>query len=291
MFRPIFISLRPEQWIKNFFLFAPLVFARHLNVREDVIQTILGFITFSFLSSSVYLFNDVADAERDKLHPEKNKRPIPSGLISKQVVSIIAILLMVSSISFAFMLKEQFGIICASYVGINILYSWKLKHIVILDVMLIAFGFVLRVLGGAALINVPVTGWILLCTFLLSLFLVFNKRRNEMTTLNENAEAHRLVLEQYSVTFLDQMISIVTGATIVAYAFYTLSEETVQKFQTTNLIYTVPFVLFGMFRYLFLVHKKDKGGNPTKVMMTDKQLIVNFLLWMVAVYFIIYGQK
>ena len=187
--------------------------------------------------------------------------------------------------------RAPFGIALALYAFLNILYSLKLKDVVILDVMTISAGFVLRVVSGALLIQVGASEWLIICTVLLSLFLGFSKRRHEITVLESHANDHREVLQHYSPYFLDQMIGIVTASTVMSYALYTISEETVKKFGTNHLIYTVPFVLYGIFRYLYLVHKKVEGGNPTKIALTDRPLLVNILLWIVAVSFIIYkGQ-
>ncbi|MBS4028606.1 MAG: decaprenyl-phosphate phosphoribosyltransferase [Ignavibacteriales bacterium] len=288
MFRSLIVSIRPQQWIKNIFLFAALVFSKHLLSSQEVLFVFQGFLVFSFLSSGTYLLNDVADKEQDKLHPEKQRRPIASGALSTSLAISFAFVFLSLGIVWAFRLQQQFGFVAISYFVLNILYSWKLKHIVILDVMVIATGFVLRVLAGAMLINVPASEWLLICTFLLSLFLGFVKRRNEITTLNETAEAHRKVLTHYSVDFLDQMVNIVTACTVMSYALYTISQETIQKFQTHNLIYTVPFVLFGIFRYLYIVHKLGGGGNPSRVIVTDVPLIVNVIAWICTVVYIIY---
>jgi 4-hydroxybenzoate polyprenyltransferase len=288
MLRPLFISLRPQQWIKNLFLFAPLIFAKHLHETQEIISVLQGFFVFCLLSSGAYLINDVADKEQDKLHPEKQKRPIALGTLSSTVAIIIAGVFIVAALIWGMSLQLQFGTIAVSYFVLNILYSWKIKHVVILDVMFIAFGFVLRVIGGAALINVPASEWLLICTFLLSLFLGFVKRRNEITTLQSVAESHRKVLVDYSVSFLDQMVSIVTACTVISYALYTISSETIQKFHTRNLIFTIPFVLFGIFRYLYIVHKLGGGGNPSKVIVTDVPLILNIMMWGISVVYIIY---
>jgi len=283
--------MRPQQWIKNFFVFAPLVFAGHLFHRDDLLLTVEGFLLFSFLASGVYIFNDLADLEKDKLHPLKSQRPLPAGKLRVGAARAASALLIGGSVAVAFVLSSGFGIALALYAFLNILYSLKLKDVVILDVMTISAGFVLRVVSGALLIQVGASEWLIICTVLLSLFLGFSKRRHEITVLESHANDHREVLQHYSPYFLDQMIGIVTASTVMSYALYTISEETVKKFGTNHLIYTVPFVLYGIFRYLYLVHKKVEGGNPTKIALTDRPLLVNILLWIVAVSFIIYkGQ-
>ncbi len=280
--------MRPQQWIKNLFLFAALVFSGHLFNSNDFFLTIEGFFFFSILSSAVYLFNDYTDSERDKLHPVKALRPLPAGQLSPATALTVSFLLIVVSLLGGFFLDSDFGIVLTIYLSINVLYSLKIKDIVILDVMTIATGFVLRVAAGAILIHVPASEWLIICTILLSLFLGFSKRRTELLELADRAKPHRSVLEQYSPQFLDQMIGIVTASTVMAYALYTISEETVRKFGTTHLIYTVPFVLYGIFRYLYLVHKKAEGTDPTKTILTDVPLIINVALWVACASYIIY---
>lgn len=284
----IIASMRPHQWVKNLIIFAALVFSIHLRSPQYFILTLGGFFLFCLAASGVYLFNDIIDLESDKLHPVKSKRALPSGKLTVSTASTASIVLLLISIVGAFLLRINFGIVVSFYVIINLLYSFRLKNVVILDVMTIAAGFVLRVFSGAVLIEVPVSEWLIICTVLLSLFLGFSKRRHELTLLEKEANAHRSVLQQYSPYFLDQMIGIVTASTVMSYALYTMSEETVRKFNTKNLIYTVPFVLYGIFRYLYLVHRSYEGGNPSKLLLTDKPLLINIILWIVAVILIIY---
>jgi 4-hydroxybenzoate polyprenyltransferase len=284
----IIASMRLHQWIKNLFIFAALVFSIHLREVGDILRTVGGFFCFSFVSSGVYIFNDIIDLESDKQHPVKSKRPLPSGLISKSTATASSIVLLLLGGAGAFMLMPSFSVLIAAYVVINICYSLVLKNVVILDVMTIASGFVLRVLAGALLIGVPPSEWLVMCTILLSLFLGFAKRRNELVLLDAKANSHRSVLQQYSPYFLDQMIGIVTASTVMSYALYTMSEETIRKFHSQNLIYTLPFVLYGIFRYLYLVHKGEGGGNPSKLALTDKPLLINIVLWVVCVIAIIY---
>jgi 4-hydroxybenzoate polyprenyltransferase len=280
--------MRVQQWIKNLFLFAALVFSFHLRYWNDVLLTVAGFFAFSLAASGIYLVNDVADLEADKLHPVKSKRPLPSGKLSKQAALVSSVILMAIGVAWGFYLRMDYGIVVVVYVMINIAYSISLKNVVILDVMTIAAGFVLRVIGGAVLIDVPTSEWLIVCTVLLSLFLGFSKRRHELTLLEGVANSHRTVLRQYSPYFLDQMIGIVTASTVMSYALYTMSAETMQKFGTKHLIYTVPFVLYGIFRYLYLVHKNEEGGNPAKLAVTDRPLLVNIILWVIVVIVIIY---
>ncbi|MFH2003588.1 MAG: decaprenyl-phosphate phosphoribosyltransferase [Bacteroidota bacterium] len=286
----IIASMRIQQWIKNLFIFAALIFSGHLFIVNDLLLTLVGFFAFSFASSAVYLINDVADIEKDKLHPLKSKRPLPSGNLKISTAVGSSIIFAILSLSLGYFLNPNFVLITLIYISVNILYSFTLKHVVILDVMTIAFGFVLRVVAGAAIIQVPTSEWLIICTILLSLFLGFSKRRSELTLLEVNANHHRSVLGHYSSQFLDQMIGIVTATTVMSYALYTISEETVQKFSTKNLVYTVPFVLYGIFRYLYLVYKKEEGDNPTHSVLTDAPLIVNVIVWIIIASLIIYWK-
>jgi len=283
-------SMRPQQWIKNFFLFAALVFSGHLFSSHDILFTTAGFLIFSLSASGIYLFNDILDLGQDKRHPVKSLRPLPSGRLSVGSAWIASAVLIVAGVLAGCLLKFQFGIAVAAYVLLNIIYSIKLKDIVILDVMTIATGFVLRVIAGALLIEVPTSEWLIICTVLLALFLGFSKRRHEITFLESQADIHREVLKHYTPYFLDQMIGIVTASTVMSYALYTISDETVKKFGTKRLIYTVPFVLYGIFRYLYLVHRREEGGNPTKLALTDFPLLINIILWIVTASLIIYGK-
>jgi len=287
----ILSSMRIQQWIKNFFIFAALIFSGNLFILKDFLLTTAGFILFSLLASGVYIFNDIIDIEHDRYHPLKSHRPLPSGKLSKSIALISSLVLILLSITVSFILKTQFAVILLIYLIINVWYSYHLKNVVILDVMTIAAGFVLRVVSGAVIIDVPTSEWLIICTILLSLFLGFSKRRHELLILENSANSHRSVLQDYSPYFLDQMIGIVTATTVMSYALYTISEETIHKFGTKNLIYTVPFVLYGIFRYLYLVHKKEKGGNPTKLMLTDIPLLLNVILWIIVAIIIIYGNK
>jgi len=287
--RSIIVSMRPSHWVKNLFLFAALIFSGRLLYLNDFLLTLVGFFVFSLGSSGIYLINDIADIEKDRLHPEKSLRPIPSGALSVTMAGVAAAFLLLLALVGAFFVNYRFGLVTAAYVLVNIAYSYYLKNIVILDVMSIAVSFVLRVVAGAVIIGVPSSEWLILCTLLLSLFLGFAKRRHELLILENKATDHRAVLEHYSPYFLDQMTAIVTASTVMSYAIYTISDETVKKFNTKSLMYTVPFVLYGIFRYLYLVHKREEGGNPTKILLTDVPLILNVLAWVLVCAYIIYG--
>jgi len=284
----IFLSMRPEQWIKNFFVFTALLFSKNLPNPLKGIEAIIGFTIFCMITGCAYMINDLVDLEKDKLHPVKSRRPLASGKLKKDTAVKIVVLVCLASLFFAFYMNVLFGIIVLAYFLLNIGYSIYLKNIVIIDVVSIAAGFVLRVLGGAVIISVVASQWLILCTILLSLFLGFSKRRHELILLEDSATSHRKVLEHYSPYFLDQMIAVVTASTLICYALYTMSKDTVEKLGTSKLIYTIPFVLYGIFRYLYLVHQKEKGGSPTEIMFTDKPMIINICLWVISSVVFIY---
>ena len=284
----IFLSMRPEQWIKNFFVFTALLFSKNLLNPAKDIEAIIGFIIFCMITGCTYVINDLVDLEKDKLHPTKSRRPLASGKVKKGTAVKIIVLIGLVSLFFAFYMNILFGISILAYFLLNIGYSIYLKNIVIIDVVSIAAGFVLRVLGGAVIISVVASQWLILCTILLSLFLGFSKRRHELILLEDSATSHRSVLEHYSPYFLDQMISVVTASTLICYALYTMSKDTIEKLGTSKLIYTIPFVLYGIFRYLYLVHQKEEGGSPTEIMFTDKPMIINICLWVISSVVFIY---
>jgi len=290
-FLEIIRSLRPAQWTKNLFIFAAFVFAQKFFETSLLFKTIGAFVIFCFLSSSLYLLNDVADIKEDKFHPKKSLRPIASGRVTKSEAISLFFLLSLLSLLWAFFLNQNFFIACLIYFFLQLAYSLKLKHIVILDIFIVAAGFVIRVVAGGLVIDVPLSSWLLICTTLLALFLAMSKRRHELVLLEDNASSHRPILKEYSAYLLDQMIGVVTASTLIAYCLYTISEETVQKFETKNLIYTTPFVLYGIFRYLYIVHQKGKGGSPEELIIRDKPLMVSIVLWIVAVMMILYLFK
>ncbi len=291
MFIALLESLRPRQWAKNVFVLPAIVFAQQLGVEEAVIRTIAAFIIFCFLSSSVYILNDIADAEKDREHPTKRNRPIASGRLPVTVALPFAVLLASFSIAFALAVSRPFTFYAAIYLTLNLVYSFSLKHIVILDALLVAIFFVLRAVAGAAAIGVDISHWLLICTFLLALFIALSKRRHELVLLEENAAAHRASLTEYSPYLLDQMISVVTASALMAYTLYTVDQETVLKFGSDHLVYTVPFAVFGIFRYLYLIHQKGEGGDPDRIVVADRPFLANFLLWAVVVGFAIYRRS
>jgi 4-hydroxybenzoate polyprenyltransferase len=285
----LLLSFRPAQWTKNLFVFAGLIFGQKLLDPNAVLRSLAAFGVFCALSSVVYLVNDVRDREADRLHPLKSRRPIASGALSPAIAGTTAAVLAALALASAFLLGPKFGIVASTYLALMGLYSLSLKHVVILDALTIAIGFVLRALAGAVVIDVPFSHWLLLLMLLLAMFLALSKRRAELVTLADGATGHRRILAEYSPYLLDQMIGVVTASTVLAYAFYTISSETVAKFGTDRLLYTVPFPLYGIFRYLYLVHQREGGGNPSEVLVTDRPLLICVALWALAVVVILYG--
>lgn len=286
--RALLVSLRPHQWTKNLVVFAALALSKHLFEWEPLLRASLACALFCALSGTVYLFNDLADLPRDRLHPLKRLRPLASGLLSPRLAASVAGVLGLGSLGLSFLLGPPFAACALAYLCLNLLYSFRLKDVVIVDVLCVSIGFVLRAVAGGVAIAVQVSDWLLICTILLALFLTLAKRRHELTTLNEGAAGHRRILAEYSPYLLDQMIAVVTASTVTAYAFYTTAEETRQKFQTGRLAWTIPFVLYGIFRYLYLVHQKEKGGSPTDVLLTDRPLLFAVALWALSIVLIVY---
>ena len=288
LLKAVLASLRPRQWVKNLFVLAGLVFAQKL-LTPLVWPALAAFALFCALSGAVYLFNDVADRDQDRLHPQKRLRPVASGALGTRPALGIAAGLLVGSLALGFLLSRGFGVVALAYAVLLLAYSAWLKHVVIVDVLVVAIGFVLRAVAGALAIGVAISGWLLICTILLALFLALGKRRHELLTLDAEAGRHRPILAEYSAGLLDQMIAVVTASTVTAYALYTMSPETVAKFRTQLLPATLPFVLYGIFRYLYLLYRRRLGGNPSELFLSDRALLVNTLLWMLAVLLIIYG--
>jgi len=281
-------SLRVQQWIKNFFVFAPLIFSQNVFNLPLLIKTVLAFVLFCILSGAAYLLNDIQDLEEDKLHPKKSKRPLASGKLEKKHAFFASLLLVLLGLTGAYFLNINFFIVLLVYFILQIAYSNWLKHVVIIDVFLIATGYFLRVIAGGLAISVQISPWLFICSILIALFLALSKRRHELVLLAKNAEIHRPILKEYTPQLLDQMIAVVTASTVVSYCLYTVSSETVEKFGTMNLLFTVPFVLYGIFRYLYLVHQKDEGGSPEALIIKDKPLLVDLFLWIVTAMLILY---
>ncbi len=286
MVPPILVLLRPKHWVKNILVFAALFFSFSFTVPA-VAVTVSVFIAFSLLASTVYVINDIADAERDSHHPTKKNRPIASGAITKSTAVIIAAVLFIVSVWWLYSVGNYVAYIGLLYFGINILYSFGLKHVAILDVIIIAIGFVLRVIIGAVAINVPVSHWIVLCTFFLALFVAFGKRRHEMVLLGEDGKSqHRQSMREYTNGFIDQMLGLSAGVAVVFYSLYTIDTNTVLRFGSDDLIYTTPIVVFGVLRYFYLLYNRDSGGDPVQLMTRDRQLQLAIVIWLVSVWLI-----
>lgn len=281
--------LRPKHWIKNVIVFAPLIFAKGLFNTSLVVTSLRAFVAFCLTASAVYILNDIADAESDRAHPEKRNRPLASGAISRKAALAILALLVCATAFICAVMEIKFIVVITAYFLLNVAYSFRLKEVVLLDVFLIAGGFMLRVLGGAFAIGVQVSSWIVLCSMFISLFLGFAKRRGELVNV-QGAEsgAPRRVLLLYRVEFLDQMLTIAAAGAVIAYALYTVAPRTLATFGTENLIYTTIFVIYGVFRYLYLIHSGKQGENPTNALTSDVPILVNGLLWILACVYLIY---
>ena len=285
-------SMRIYQWTKNLVLFAGLVFTLNFLDPTFVIPAIAGFFTFSLAVSGVYLLNDVLDVERDRLHPEKRNRPVASGRLPIPAAAVMSAVLVIAGLTGCFLVGPRFGATAVAYVGLTILYSTVLKQVVLLDVIAIALGFVLRATAGVELIRdrmppstagtVEISPWLLVCAFFLALFLAIGKRRHELAVLEGDASRHRGALGAYNTKLLDQLVTVVTGATVLAYSVYTISPETLAKFHGRPLYLTIPFVLYGIFRYLYLMYARDQGGNPSEHLLQDRATFVNVVLWGIA---------
>lgn len=290
---PVFsllVSLRPRQWTKNLIVFAGLIFGQRLGEVRAIAEAAAAFAIFCALSGVVYLVNDIVDRDADRQHPAKAARPIAAGELTVRAASGAAIVMGALALAASYWLGRSFGHVAVAYLALLALYSGPLKQIVIIDALTIALGFVLRAAAGAVAIDVPISHWLLVLTIQLALFLAFSKRRHELVTLSGQATNHRLSLGEYTPELLDQMISIVAASTLIAYAIYTISPETEQKFGTNLLGLTLPFPLYGIFRYLYLVHRKADGGSPSETLLTDRPLLACVALWGLAVIAIIYGR-
>ena len=288
MIRPLVRSLRPTQWAKNLFVLAPAVFAGVLLDERVAVRVALALVAFCFASSAVYLVNDLRDREEDRRHPLKRHRPLAAGTLSVPAAVVAVVVLAGAAAAISLYLGLPFALILGGYLLLNLLYTLRLKHMVILDVMAISMGFVLRVEAGAEASDVAVSRWLFLCTTFLALFLAFSKRRHEITLLAGEAAGQRRVLDQYSPAFLDQMINVVTASSVVSYALYAVAPETVQKYHTYDLVYTIPMVLYGIFRYLYLMYQQPGERNPTEAILRDPPFLINMVLWGAAVVWIVY---
>ncbi len=280
-------TMRPKQWPKNVFIFTALVFVEQLFAPIPLLKTIAAFALFCLLSSTVYIINDVADIEKDRRHPTKRLRPLPSGQLKPSVAIAAGVLILLITLPLSFLLNVQFGFVALAYLLLMITYSFVLKNFVILDVLTVAAGFVLRAVAGAVVISVPISPWLYVCTTLLALFIGISRRRHELILLAESANEHRASLNEYTLPLLDQMIAVVTSATIIAYSLYTFSAPNLPSNHTMML--TIPFVLYGLLRYLYLIHVEGKGGTPEEIFFSDLPLIIDLGLWALAVIAILYS--
>ncbi len=285
----LLLALRPRQWTKNLIILAPLLFAKSVFVDDAALKASLAVVAFCLLAGGVYLFNDWIDRDRDRRHPEKRNRAVAAGLVSGSTVAAVVLLSWAVGGAIAYAVRPAFALVAGAYVALQILYSFVLKKLVILDVVVISLGFVLRVLAGGVAIDVPVSNWLYLCTLLLAVFLGFAKRRHELASLYAEAGMHRANLTEYSVPLLDQMISVVAASCILAYGLYTVSRETIEKVGSDRLKFTVPFVIYGIFRYLFLIHKRGAGGSPERVLLSDPPMIINLLLFVAVASWALYS--
>jgi 4-hydroxybenzoate polyprenyltransferase len=282
--------MRPKQWVKNVFIFAAVVFDKQLNKPVALANTVGAVLAFCLISSGVYLVNDLVDIEKDRQHPTKRKRPLPSGALDPKIALAAAIAIPLICIPAALALNVALGAILTAYYGMMLLYSFYLKHVVIIDVMTIAAGFVLRVAAGVVVIDVArFSPWLYVCMTLLALFLGVGKRRHELFTLGENANSHRSSLEHYSLELIDQMSVVVTSAAIMAYSLYTFSAPNLPRLDGQPLMMlTIPFVLYAIFRYQYLIHVRKEGGTPEDIVLGDLPFIVDLALYGIAVLILMY---
>jgi len=285
----IFLSLRPKQWVKNLFVFLPLVFGKRLLEFPVNLRTVGVFFAFSLAAGAAYLINDVLDAPTDRLHPKKKLRPVASGMLSERLAIISACILACLSIAISFVLNVSVGYVVAGYVVFSVVYTRFLKHVVIIDVFCLGGFFLLRILAGSLIVEVQMSHWIISMTVLLALFLGFAKRRQELQDIEKNGgESHRPVLAHYDLHFIDQITVVITSSIVVAYMLYTVADRTVATFGTDHLMYSVPFVYYGIFRYLYLMYRLGEGDDPTGVLLSDRKLQINLILWIIVCIAVIY---
>jgi 4-hydroxybenzoate polyprenyltransferase len=293
MIRAIFQQLRVRQWTKNLVVFAGVIFAHQSGDPQALARSAAGFLAFCLLASVVYILNDIIDVEGDRVHPKKRHRPLASGRISLGVAWALLTLLLIGGSVLSLRLGTRFASVAGGYLALNVLYTLVLKRIAMVDVLSISIGFVLRAAAGVAVLLDPVdlSPWLLLCTFFLALFLAVGKRRNERVLLQDQAPHHRRTLADYPPELVDQMIPVVTAATVISYSIYTVSPGTIERVGGPQLVYTVPLVVFGVFRYLYLVFRRQQGGSPADTLLTDLPTLVNIVIWLGAVLLILYGRS
>lgn len=287
---------RPWQWSKNGILFAGLIFSQHLHETTFLLRSLAAFAVFCLASSAIYVLNDLCDLSRDRLHPRKCLRPLPSGRVSRSQAGTFTLGLLLAAIAGGYALGMPFFTTMGAFILVNVAYSIRLRSVVILDVMLIAISFVLRAVAGVMVLRpieagIELSPWLLVCTLFLALFLALGKRRHELGLLEETAAQHRASLGEYSQAFLDQMMGVVSAATLIAYAIYTIAPATVSKFHSPALVVTIPFVAYGIFRYLFLIQARNEGGSPSRVLYRDMPLLTTILAWLAVVVGVLYASR
>jgi len=286
--RYLFFSLRPQQWIKNLFIFLPLIFGKKLFVFPVNLKVLAAFFLFSLSAGAAYLINDVIDFEKDKLHPIKQTRPVASGKLSIKNILIAACFLGILSVAFSFILNISFGWVVIVYLVFNLIYTKILKEIPIIDVFCLGFFFFLRILAGGVIAQVQLSRWIVVMTILLALFLGFNKRRQELKLTEEKANSQRPVLNKYNIYFLNGIITVLTVAMMVVYTFYTFDRRTLHEFAINHLVYSIPFVYYGILRYLYLVYTQGRGEDTTQILLSDRPMQLNLLLWLIVCIVVVY---
>jgi len=289
----IFISMRPNQWTKNLVLFAGVVFAKKFLDSALLMRSLEGFVLFCVLSGSVYMLNDFFDREKDRKHPEKIKRPIASGKLKGSTAVFYSVLMIAAAAVLSWRLGREFFLFVVLFLAVNISYTLLLRDVVILDVISISLSFIARAGAGVAVLHpldhsIEFSPWLWICTFFLSLFLAVCKRRNEFFVL-DSASEHRKSLAEYSGLLLDQLVGLTGASTIISYSIYTVWPGTIEKFGTSNLVLTIPFVIFGVMRYLYLVYNRNKGGDPSGLLLTEKQIMIDIFLWVAVTGVIIYS--
>lgn len=286
--RGLLVEMRPQEWVKNLLVFSGVIFSRSLFDLHDLWTSTLGFLVFCAASSGIYLFNDLCDVESDRAHPIKSTRPLAAGELNLNLARLAMVALFAAAAVGSLALSSRFALIIVLYLTACVAYSLQLKNIVILDVILIASGFVLRAISGAVLIDVTISEWLIICTSMVALLVGFGKRRHELMLLRSAASTHRKNLGEYSVHFLDSIMAICAGAALITYALYTRDDETVARVGSQWMLITIPFVVYGVFRYLFLIHQRDAGGDPVKILFRDRPTVLNLLLWLIAASLVVY---
>ena len=286
--RGLLVEMRPQEWVKNLLVFSGVIFSRSLFDLHDLWTGTLGFLVFCAASSGIYLFNDLCDIRSDRSHPRKCTRPLAAGELNVNAARFAMVTLFAAAALGSLALSPRFALIIVLYLAMCVAYSLQLKNVVILDVILIASGFVLRAISGAVLIDVSISEWLIICTSMVALLVGFGKRRHELTLLRSAASTHRKNLSEYSLRFLDSIMAICAGAALITYALYTRADETVARVGSQWMLITIPFVVYGVFRYLFLIYQRDAGGDPVKILFRDRPTVLNLLFWLIAASLVVY---